>query len=65
MVKYKEKPGEKNPENREGKGWQFSFVSHRNVLKKSYKYQEEIKRAFSPAKPGMVLPTPLVYKRLF
>lgn len=51
MVKYKEKPGEKNPENRESKGWQFSFVSHRDVFKKSYKYQKEIKRAFSPAKP--------------
>lgn len=38
---------------------------HRDVFKKSYKYQKEIKRAFSPAKPGMVLPMPLFYKRLF
>lgn len=37
MVKYKEKPEEKTLENRKGKGWQFSFVSHRDMLKKSYK----------------------------
>lgn len=40
-------------------------VKQRDVFKKSYKYQKDIKRASSPAKSGVVLQEPLLYKRLF
>lgn len=40
-------------------------LSGRDVFKNSYKYHKGIKRAFSPAKSGVVLPMPMLYKRLF